>query len=152
MDFLGHIFHKNSQHQASAKQYSNYWPLLISSISDDSFLTFIRRWENLSSNSQHLHSCMTTCLHSPPLQYVWNKMSQSLIQEFKYWAEKNAEVSYIFVAQARIINNHKIQGLMQTAVLQVEIQQTWQEIWLPTILSEVLEENKRSNSSRTYIT
>lgn len=79
-------------------------------------------------------------------------MSQSLIQEFKYWAEKIAEVSYISVAQARIINKHKIQGLLPTAALQVEKQWTWQEIWHPATLFEVLEKNKGANPSRTYIT
>lgn len=66
---------------------------------------------------------------SPPLQYVWNKMSQSLILEFEYWTEKNCwSFSYIFVAQARIINSHKTQGPLPTAALQVENQWTLQEI------------------------
>lgn len=61
-------------------------------------------------------------------------MSQSLIQEFKYWAEKIAEVSYISIAQARIINKHKIQAFLPAAALQVEKQWTWQEIWHPASL------------------
>lgn len=60
---------------------------------------------------------------------MWNKMSQSLILEFKYWTEKIAEVSHIFfVAQTRIINSHKTQGPLPTAALQVENQWTLQEI------------------------